>query len=37
MGRTERVFIVLEDFLGGGEFLLRKPRIFFGRISLPTD
>ena len=37
MGRAKGIFIVLEEFLGSGELLFRKPRVFFGRIALPLD
>ena len=37
MGRAEGVFVVLEEFLGSREFHFRKPRVFFGGISLPMD
>ena len=31
------VFIVLEEFLGSGEFHFRKPRVFFSRVAFPAD
>ena len=31
------VFIVLEEFLGSGEFSFGKPRIFFGGVAFPSD
>ena len=31
------VFIVLEEFLGSGEFCFRKPRIFFSGVAFPLD
>ena len=34
---AEGVFIVLEEFLGSGEFCLRKPRVLFGGVALPSD
>ena len=37
MWAAEGVFIVLEKFLGSGEFCFRKPRVFFGRVTLPAD
>ena len=33
----EGVLIVLEEFLDCREFHFRKPRVFFGRVSFPTD
>ena len=27
----------MEEFLGGGEFCFRKPRVFFSRVALPVD
>ena len=37
MGRAKGIFIVLEEFLGSGELLFGKPRVFFGGIALPSD
>ena len=31
------VFIVLEEFLGSGEFRFRKPGVFFGGVAFPSD
>ena len=31
------VFIVLEEFLGSGEFHFRKPRVFFCGVAFPSD
>ena len=31
------VFIVLEEFLGSGEFCFGEPRVFFGRVTFPSD
>ena len=31
------VFIVLEEFLGRGEFCFREPRIFFNGVAFPSD
>ena len=31
------IFIVLEEFLGSGEFRFGKPRVFFRRVAFPTD
>ena len=27
----------MEEFLGSGEFCLREPRVFLGRVSFPSD
>ena len=27
----------MEEFLGSGEFHLRKPRVFFSRVTFPLD
>ena len=37
MRAAKGVFIVLEEFLGSGEFRLWKPRVFFSRVTLPSD
>ena len=37
MGRAKGIFIVLEEFLGSGELLFRKPRVFFSGIALSSD
>ena len=37
MRAAKGVFVVLEEFLGRGEFYFRKPRVFFGGITLPSD
>ena len=37
MRATKGVFIVLEEFLGSGEFCFRKPRVFFGGVAFPSD
>ena len=37
MWAAKGVFIVLEEFLGGGEFRFRKPRVFFCRVAFPSD
>ena len=37
MGAAKGVFVVLEEFLGSGEFCFRKPRVFFGGVTLPSD
>ena len=37
MRATKGVFIVLEEFLGRGEFCFWKPRVFFSGVSLPSD
>ena len=37
MGRAKGIFIVLEEFLGSGELLFGKPRVFFGRVAFPSD
>ena len=34
---AEGVFIVLEEFLGSGEFHFRKPRVFFSGVAFPLD
>ena len=31
------VFIVLEEFLGSGEFCFREPRVFFSGVTFPSD
>ena len=31
------VFIVLEEFLGSGEFRFGKPRVFFSGVAFPMD
>ena len=37
MRAAKGVFIVLEEFLGSGEFCFRKPRVFFSGVTLPSD
>ena len=37
MRAAKGVFIVLEEFLGSGEFRLWKPRVFFSGVTLPLD
>ena len=37
MKAAKGVFIVLEEFLGRGEFCFWKPRVFFSGVSLPSD
>ena len=37
MRAVKGVFIVLEEFLGSGEFCFRKPRVFFGGVAFPSD
>ena len=37
MRAAKGVFIVLEEFLGSGKFCFRKPRVFFGGVTLPSD
>ena len=37
MGRAKGVFIILEEFLGSGEFCFREPRVFFSGVSFPSD
>ena len=37
MGKVKGVFIVLEEFLGHRELCFGKPRVFFGRVALPSD
>ena len=37
MVRTKGVLIFLEKFLGSRELSFGKPRVFFGRIILPSD
>ena len=34
---AEGVFIVLEEFLGSGEFRFRKPRVLLGGVTFPSD
>ena len=34
---AEGVFIVLEEFLGSGEFHVGKPRVFFSGVAFPSD
>ena len=34
---AEGVFIVLEEFLGSGEFHFGKPRVFFSGVAFPLD
>ena len=31
------VFIVLEEFLGSGEFCFGEPRVFFSGVAFPPD
>ena len=37
MRAAKGVFIVLEEFLGSGEFCFREPRVFFSGVALPLD
>ena len=37
MGNAKGVLIILEEFLGSRELCFRKPRVFFGGITLPSD
>ena len=37
MWAAEGVFIVLEEFLGSGEFCFGKPRILFSGVTFPSD
>ena len=37
MRAAKGTFIVLEEFLGSGKFCFRKPRVFFSRVTLPSD
>ena len=37
MRATKGVFIVLEEFLGSGEFCFGKPRVFFSGVAFPSD
>ena len=37
MRAAKGVFIVLEEFLGSGEFCFWKPRVFFSGVTLPSD
>ena len=34
---TKGVFIVLEEFLGSGEFCFGKPRVFLSGVAFPSD
>ena len=33
----KRVFIVLKEFLGSGEFCFGEPGVFFGGVTFPSD
>ena len=37
MGNAKGVLIILEEFLGSRELCFRKPRVFFGGVTLPLD
>ena len=37
MRAAKGIFIVLEEFLGSGEFCFRKPRVFLSGVTLPSD
>ena len=37
MRATKGVFIVLEEFLGSGEFCFGEPRVFFSGVAFPSD
>ena len=37
MRAVKGVFIVLEEFLGSGEFCFGEPRVFFSGVAFPLD
>ena len=37
MRAAKGVFIVLEEFLGSGEFCFGEPRVFFSGVAFPLD